>query len=102
MRRAARRTDDGTALQTGNAVSLERRREILARPRAVTVAHPQMPYLGIWHMPHTDAPYVCIEPWSSLPSRQDVVEELSCKSDLIHLAPGAEYENTWSIAITEE
>ena len=53
-------------------------------------------------MPHTDAPYVCIEPWSSLPSRQDVVEELSGKSDLIHLAPGAEYENTWSIAITEE
>ena len=54
------------------------------------------------HMPHTDAPYVCIEPWASLPSRQDVVEELSCKSDLIHIAPGAEYENTWSIAITEE
>ena len=59
-------------------------------------------YLGIWHMPHTDAPYVCIEPWASLPSRQDVVEELSCKSDLIHLAPGAKYENQWSITITEE
>ena len=43
-----------------------------------------------------------LEPWASLPSRQDVVEELSGKSDLIHLAPGAEYENTWSIAITEE
>ena len=70
--------------------------------RSVTVTYPQMPYLGIWHMPHTDAPYVCIEPWASLPSRQDVVEELSCKSDLIHLAPGAEYENTWSISITEE
>ena len=70
--------------------------------RAVTVDYQQMPYLGIWHMPHTDAPYVCIEPWASLPSRQDVVEELSCKSDLMHLAPGAAYENTWSIAITEE
>ena len=70
--------------------------------RSVTVTYPQMPYLGIWHMPHTDAPYVCIEPWASLPSRQDVVEELSCKSDLIHLAPGAKYENQWSITITEE
>lgn len=70
--------------------------------RAVTVTYPQMPYLGIWHMPHTDAPYVCIEPWASLPSRQDVMEELACKSDLIHLAPGAEYENTWSITITED
>ena len=69
--------------------------------RSVTVTYPQMPYLGIWHMPHTDAPYVCIELWASLPSRQDVVEELSCKSDLIHLAQGAEYENVWTIMISE-
>ena len=33
---------------------------------------------------------------------EDVLEELSCKSDLIHLAPGAKYENQWSITITEE
>lgn len=68
---------------------------------AVTLSYPQMPYLGIWHTPHTDAPYVCIEPWASLPSRQDVIEELTCKSDLIHLAPGAEYRNTWSITVTD-
>lgn len=68
---------------------------------AVMVSYPQMPYLGLWHMPHKDAPYVCIEPWTSLPSRMDVVEEWDCKSDLIHLQPGAEYENTWSITITE-
>lgn len=67
--------------------------------RAITVSYPDMPYLGIWHWPKTDAPYVCIEPWSSLPGRQDVVEELSCKSDLIHLAPGNAYRNTWSITI---
>lgn len=70
--------------------------------RAVTLTYPQMPYLGLWHMPKTDAPYICIEPWSSLPARQDVEEELSCKSDLIHLATGAEYRNTWSITITED
>lgn len=67
--------------------------------RAITVSYPDMPYLGIWHWPKTDAPYVCIEPWSSLPSRQDVVEELSCKSDMIQLAPGNAYHNTWSITI---
>lgn len=67
--------------------------------RAVTVTYPDMPFLGIWHWPKTDAPYVCIEPWSSLPGRQDVVEELSCKSDLVHLAPGNTYHNTWSITI---
>ena len=52
---------------------------------SVTVPYPQMPYLGIWYMSYTDAPYVCIEPWASLPSRQDVVEELSCESNLIIL-----------------
>ena len=69
--------------------------------RFVRVAYPQMNYLGLWHWPKTDAPYVCIEPWSSLPARQDTVEEFSCKSDLIHLLPGKTYENTWTITIGE-
>lgn len=67
--------------------------------RGVTVSYPQMPYVGFWHRPRTDAPYVCIEPWSSLPSRQDVVEELTCKSDLVQLPSGKTYENTWTITV---
>lgn len=67
--------------------------------KGVTVSYSDMPYLGIWHWPQTDAPYVCIEPWSSLPSRQDVVEEFSCKSDLVQLAPGKCYRNSWSVTI---
>lgn len=67
----------------------------------VCISYPQMDYLGIWHWPKTDAPYVCIEPWSSLPGRHGVVEEFACKSDLIHLQAGASYENTWSITIGE-
>lgn len=78
-------------------------REVSLRSRAsshaVTVSYPKMPYLGIWHWPHTDAPYVCIEPWSSLPSRQDVVEEFSCKSDLVQLESGGIYGNTWTITL---
>ena len=71
-------------------------------PLAITVTYPQMDYLGLWHMPKTDAPYLCIEPWRSLPSRQDVVEEFDCKSDLVHLAPGGEYQNCWKVAVTGE
>ena len=70
-----------------------------ASGRGVCVSYPDMPYLGIWHWPGTDAPYVCIEPWTSLPARQDVVEEISCKSDLIRLAPGKTYENQWQIKV---
>ena len=69
--------------------------------RFVRVTYPDMAYLGIWHWPKTDAPYVCIEPWTSLPARQDVVEEFACKSDLIHLPAGKTYENTWTITIGE-
>ena len=69
--------------------------------RAVKVRFPQYTHLGFWHMPHTTAPYVCIEPWSSLPSRYGVVEDLSQQSDLVRLEAGKIYENQWSIEIIE-
>lgn len=67
--------------------------------KAVRVEYPKMDYLGIWHKPFTDAPYVCIEPWSSLPSRQDVVEDLATQPNLISLPAGENYENIWTIQI---
>lgn len=67
--------------------------------RSVTVSYPKMSYLGFWHAPKTEAPYICIEPWTSLPSRQDVVEEFSNKSDLVRLGTGETYCNQWSITI---
>lgn len=67
--------------------------------KGITVSFPQMSYLGIWHMPHTDAPYVCIEPWTSLPSRKGIVEELSTQENLISLDAGKLYRNTWSILL---
>lgn len=82
----------------------EMERQITLRPtkgrKAVCVTYPDMPYLGIWHMPHTDAPYVCIEPWSSLPSRKGVIEDLETQENLVRLPAGESYENTWSIAVT--
>lgn len=68
-------------------------------PRAVTVTYPQMPYLGIWHMPRTDAPYVCIEPWVSLPSRKGEIALLEWQRDLISLEAGGTYTNLWTIQI---
>lgn len=66
---------------------------------AVTVTYPDMPYLGIWHWPKNDAPYVCIEPWRSLPSRKDEIAVFEQQADLVHLDPGCEYRNTWKITI---
>lgn len=67
--------------------------------RSVTVDFPQMPYLGIWHAPKTDAPYVCIEPWCSLPAFYGKTAVFEEQKDLLSLNPGDEYENLWSITL---
>ena len=56
-------------------------------PRSVTVTYPQMPYIGFWHKPKSDAPYVCIEPWLSLPASLGKTTVLEEHSDLVALAP---------------
>lgn len=67
--------------------------------KGVILRHPQMAYLGLWHRPQTVAPYVCLEPWLSLPGREGVVEDLALQPDIVHLEAGGTYENTWSIEI---
>ncbi len=67
--------------------------------RSVQVGYPDMKYLGIWHMPETDAPYVCIEPWSTLPARQDVIEDIEKQPDMVVLEGKGTYRNKWWIAI---
>ena len=70
--------------------------------RGVQLSYPDMAHLGLWHMPKTDAPYVCIEPWSSLPGREGILEDLSCRSDLLSADPGETRETTWTIRIDPE
>ena len=65
------------------------------------MSFPGFDYFGIWHMPRTDAPYVCLEPWTSLPSRQGVVEELSEKADMIMLPPGKRHQLCWTLSVCD-
>lgn len=69
--------------------------------KAIHVTYPDMPYLGLWHMPKTDAPYICIEPWSSLPSRKGIVEELRTQPGLLSLEAGGECGKQFVIEIVE-
>ncbi len=68
-------------------------------PHGVRVSYPGMPYVGFWHKPNTDAPYVCVEPWSVLPGREGVVEELTEMADMTTLSSGDIYENKWFIEV---
>lgn len=67
---------------------------------SVRTRFPGMPFLGLWHFPKTDAPYVCIEPWVSLPSNTAYVEDIEKQENLIHLEPGETYENVLSFELT--
>lgn len=67
--------------------------------KAVTVEFPKMEYIGFWHAVGMACPYVCIEPWSSLPSPKGTQTVLENQKDLLTLDAGNTYTNTWSIAI---
>ncbi len=67
--------------------------------RSIKLTFQDMPYLGIWHTPRSDAPFLCIEPWSALPSYGNRAEELSAKRDAVMLEPNGVYRNRWSITL---
>lgn len=67
--------------------------------RSVTVSYPDFMYIGFWHMPRTEAPYVCVEPWSSLPSRDGIVEDFAQQADLLHADAGKTWSTSWTIEI---
>lgn len=66
---------------------------------SITLKYEGMKYLGLWHMPKTDAPYICIEPWTSIPATDGQVDDLLTKDEMIHLPSGYSYKNGYSITI---
>lgn len=65
----------------------------------VQVDYPRMPYVGFWQYNQREPPFVCIEPWSALPGRQDVVEDLSNMPDITRIEAGESFCNPWSITV---
>ncbi len=66
---------------------------------SITVDFADFKYLGIWHKPMTEAPYICIEPWNGLPSEVKSDEELTEKPAIITLEPNKDYFAKYSIEI---
>lgn len=67
--------------------------------RAVTVSYTNMPYLGLWHKPKTEAPYMCIEPWNGLPADDGIVDDMATKKYMNRLEPGKSAEFGMAITI---
>lgn len=57
------------------------------------------PYLGLWQRPHTDAPYLCIEPWSALPGYAESPLAPAARPDFFHLPPGQLLRRGWTVTL---
>ena len=66
---------------------------------SITITYDNMKYLGLWHMPKTDAPYICLEPWASIPATDGIVDNLLTKKEMIHLPKGYTYNTNYKITI---
>ena len=64
---------------------------------SLTVSIPDFPHVGFWHKPNSNAPFVCVEPWVTLPPVEGEERDYNTCPGLLHLAPGGHYENNWSI-----
>lgn len=54
--------------------------------RQISISFPGMDNLLLWHKPQ--GKYICIEPWSGLPSFEDTAEELTAKESMEQVLPG--------------
>ncbi len=67
--------------------------------KELEVGYPNMKYLATWHTVKKEAPFLCIEPWTTLPARDGVVEDITTHPDMNTLEAGCTYENKWWIKI---
>lgn len=68
-----------------------------ANKRYVRFTFENFPYLGFWHAPKTDAPYVCVEPWCGLPTFDGITDDFSKKSDMFRIGSGEKKEMEYSL-----
>ena len=69
--------------------------------RSIKVTFDGMSYLGLWHMPKTDAPFLCIEPWMTLPADDGEPEVLETKRHIGKLESFEEMTTSIAISINE-
>lgn len=67
--------------------------------RGLKMVYEGFPFLGIWHNTGKPAPFVCLEPWSTLPSGEEDVESFETKAGMISLRPGEKKTREWSISV---
>lgn len=90
--------NDAIILQrTSRCVSVKSDKE----SRFVKMRYEDFKYIGFWHACETDAPYVCLEPWTALPATEGMKDVLETKADMTRIPPQKSAETAYSIEIHE-
>ncbi len=58
----------------------------------IVAEYPDMKYCAFWHTVGKEAPFICIEPWTGIPGRDNTVEELSQMPGMISLQSSGKKE----------
>ena len=82
---------------TSRRVSIKSEKE----SRYVSMKFDDFKYLGMWHPGDTDAPFVCLEPWSALPATDGIIDNLESKADMTHVPPKKTAEMSYTVEIYE-
>lgn len=69
--------------------------------RFVEMRYADFPFIGFWQATNTDAPYVCLEPWSALPSIDGIPTALETKPHMTHVPSGECASKSFQITIHE-
>ena len=77
----------------GSSVSLQE----ITGSHEIRIDTKDFPYLTIWHYPHTQDPFVCIEPCVSFPGENNKIVDIAEKEDYIHLPAGKTYSTNMMI-----
>ena len=74
----------------------------LSSPNAVhpiTVRFADFPYIGLWHTTGSDAPFLCIEPWSSIPADDGVTDDLETKREMYLAQPSETRTFSYTVSV---
>ena len=68
--------------------------------KSVTIDYTNWKRLGIWK-PYNESPFICLEPWMSMPATEGEYDNLETKKEMERLAPNQIFKNYFTITINE-
>ena len=91
-------THDAIILEnTSNCVSVRSDKD----SRYITMKYSDFRFIGFWQANTPDTPYICLEPWTALPSVDGKITELESKPHMTRVAPNNESSVEFTFEIHE-